>query len=332
MLPDGRAGEVQKLMADTGLSDPAVVLGNGCVTLMVDSSRYDKVVSVELQFAMDERKNLQIRLSGVKIGLLSMPENFVTDNLLKLRQKLLQRRSEQDKDNPGAGSSTVARIAERGANLFDVMLATIEGKPFVPAGKWKGRLIRLEGIEITPQRLTLQILPTPRPRSKSSQRSDRLAAPSDVRGASLDAEQQPVVHAYLHAGRRRPNHARQLVKTGQAPPGQADDPAVGVLLYRFIFAVIPHSHLAAVVAEGTLIGKIERAMILNPPAWHILTDFQRRRVGFELPGRQRRPVLEHQVVMRRCPRRPVTAMQMQDEFQAHARILPIRQAFLPAKI
>jgi hypothetical protein len=170
LLPDGQSGEVKEMMESAGLSDPVAVLGDGCMTVMARAGR-DSVVSVDVAMKMDEQGRLGIFLGQARIGRVPVPERLLKAQLEELKADLLDRRGRGGGDRTGGMAARLAGSA--GAGFFDIMLATIDGKPFVPTSSWKGRIVRLEGLEITPNHLSLRVRATPKARRGSQTGSSR---------------------------------------------------------------------------------------------------------------------------------------------------------------
>ncbi|MFA6133416.1 MAG: hypothetical protein WC869_05310 [Phycisphaerae bacterium] len=166
LLPDGQPGEVRELMQSSGLSEPMVVLGDGCMTLMIYSRRHGKVVSADVVMSMDEQKNLRIRLSQVRVGKVAMPEDLITGQLGEFKRKLLAQKAARQGRSQGVANSPAGQLAaSAGSNLIDTMIAAIDGQSFEPVSRLKGRMVHLESLTITPGQLTLGIRPELAPRS-----------------------------------------------------------------------------------------------------------------------------------------------------------------------
>lgn len=80
-------GAVNRMLAEAGLSAPAASFGDGVMTLMVRSTDYDKVLSVDL--TIDE--SLRVRTVGTRVGRLSLPDAAGQAVLDKLKQAVAKR-------------------------------------------------------------------------------------------------------------------------------------------------------------------------------------------------------------------------------------------------
>ena len=134
--PAGSAkpGEVDGMMNRAGLSAPAVAFDDGVMTLMVRSTDYGKVLSVDL--AVDESFRIQIK--GTRVGKLGLPN--------------------------GAGQAAVARLKDEIArrdegDLLAELILGIDDEPIPSEWTFDKKDIRITGVKITPEGLTVDITP-----------------------------------------------------------------------------------------------------------------------------------------------------------------------------
>lgn len=159
LLPDGQSGRVDDLMEGAGLADPAIALGEGMVSLMVRSGRYDnRIVSAEVAFYFSADKRLRIRLGRMRIGRLPVPEGLVRRRLEGLRQAL----ASGDEASRGRAKNWVDSGGPVGAvadATVKAITAAIDGEAIIPEGVWRGRRLRIDAVEVCPQNVTLRVRP-----------------------------------------------------------------------------------------------------------------------------------------------------------------------------
>jgi len=154
-----KAGDVHKAMARMGLSDPAVALGDNVVTLMVRSTRHDKVVSADVSLELVSPGKVQVRLLGTRVGRLGVPTSAFRGLLSKLKRSVRAglRDAEDDQADDsadgleGPSSTDVARA-------LATLIAAIDEGPISTEFKW-GKRVCIEGIDITPGVMTLHVQP-----------------------------------------------------------------------------------------------------------------------------------------------------------------------------
>lgn len=133
----GKLGEVNRMMAKAGLSEPAIWFGDGVLTLMVRSTQYSKVLSVKL--AVDE--DMQIRTVGTRVGRLDLPDAVGRAALAKLKDVIRSR-------NPDGENSVLADL-----------ILSINEAPMREEWTVDDKDIRISGVEITSGGLTLTVVP-----------------------------------------------------------------------------------------------------------------------------------------------------------------------------
>jgi hypothetical protein len=146
-------GQVDGEMRRMGLADPAAVLGDGTVTLMIRSRRFGNVLSAKLAADLTDSKRLRICLVGARVGKLPVPKGLVTRPLGRLCQKL------QGLHLAGGGSNVV--MPEDVGGVLAALIGAIDDEPIKPEETWriKGIGIRIEDLAITQERLALKIRP-----------------------------------------------------------------------------------------------------------------------------------------------------------------------------
>jgi hypothetical protein len=165
LLPDGASGRVDGLLEAAGLADPAVAMGEGMMTLMVRSTRYDnRLVSADVAFRFTPDHRLRVRLDHTRIGSLTVPEEIVRRRLDLLKEALAERASHGDSGKGRDNPESQGPIGAVGGAAAQVIRAAIEGETIVPEGGWRGWRLRVEEMRIDPGKLTLRLRPLGRQR------------------------------------------------------------------------------------------------------------------------------------------------------------------------
>lgn len=161
LLPDGQSGKVEGLMDAAGLADPAIALGDGVATLMVRSTRHDnRIVSADVAFRFAPDNRLRMRLGQMRIGRLAVPQDLVRRRLERLREALAGSGSHRaGKERAGNWAESAALVEVVAEAATRAITAAIDGEAIVPEGVWHRWRLRVEGIEIAPQKLTLRLRP-----------------------------------------------------------------------------------------------------------------------------------------------------------------------------
>lgn len=132
-----KPGEINRMMAKAGLSEPAAAFGDGVLTLMVRSTDYSKVLSVDLAV----KEGLQIRTVGTRVGRLDLPGAVGLAALAKLKD-VIRARGADDSDDV---------LAELILSVNDVPMRdrwTVDDKD-----------IRITGVRITAEGLAVSVEP-----------------------------------------------------------------------------------------------------------------------------------------------------------------------------
>lgn len=158
--PGGEPGRVYRVMERSGVADPALVLGEGTLTLMFRLVNYGKILSLDLSLRYTPRRRLRVELLEVRLGEIAIPRSAFQGRLDNLRGAL------GSKSGQPAGSGD-ADDEEGGISIGDVsavlakVIASIGAEPIsteLPK-KINGRIFRVDDIEISDERLTLHFAP-----------------------------------------------------------------------------------------------------------------------------------------------------------------------------
>jgi len=157
-LPGPNTGKARKAMDKAGISGPMVVLKKDLVTLMAYSTEYDKVVSVDLAFALTEDKRLRVRVAGARVGLLAMPGFLVRRVLNSIKEKLPKGEPASAERADGKNGESVSH-REVGRLLQAVAAAMNEDPISTVHGLSRRRQVRVRQIEIADGRVTIHYDP-----------------------------------------------------------------------------------------------------------------------------------------------------------------------------
>lgn len=141
-------GRVLEAMDKAGLSDPAVRMGDGVLTFMVQTRKARKVVSFDLAFEFDDNDRLRVNLREVRVGRMPVPRAVLSQTIDALKEAI--RRG--------------APKREIGPEDFDEMLAglvlAIGEEPVSTKIRFSRKRIRkIRGIEVKEGQLQIDIVP-----------------------------------------------------------------------------------------------------------------------------------------------------------------------------
>lgn len=163
LLPEGQAGRVQEMMRVAGVSSPAVAIRNGRITLMIRAGRFGNIVSADLRPVIDGEERLIVPLRAVCVGWLPIPQWLIRSRLMETRDRLLNLRAAQRAEGDLPGGLVEADLAEAASNYaLRMVVGALDGQPIVPEGKYRGRRLRLTGIDPFAGRITVRVVPVPK--------------------------------------------------------------------------------------------------------------------------------------------------------------------------
>jgi len=153
----GRRGQVDRMLAKAGLSEPAIALGDGTATFLARSTEHDKVVSARLAFEFTPSGKLRVRLAGARIGRAPVPASTLRERIDKLKATVVRRLASAKKD----GEPSSAGVAK----VLGHLVAAIDGEPIDTELNWtlhSKKRVRIERIDIADGVLTLHVVPVGR--------------------------------------------------------------------------------------------------------------------------------------------------------------------------
>lgn len=156
-----KPGDVTKFMEKADLADPAVAMGDGVMALLIRSTEYDKVLSMDLEVWFPSEDELQIELTRARVGRLPMPDKTATRALRKLKRMIRWRmKSSQagsSDDGPGGGGAGLS-AGDMGGVLTTVVTA-IDGSAIPAVFSIGNKRVRIADVKITPQQISLHFEP-----------------------------------------------------------------------------------------------------------------------------------------------------------------------------
>jgi len=163
----GKPGQVYKAMAQAGLAGPAVALRDGVMTLMMRSTKHQKILSVDIAFTFTPEKKLRLQVRGLRLGRLAVPDSLVRSRLEELKRLS----SSAARDGPAGRSrrATMAGVSSDDvAAVLGAVLAAIDEEPIRPELTWpvNKKRVRIERIEIAGGMLRLHVTPVGREKSR----------------------------------------------------------------------------------------------------------------------------------------------------------------------
>ncbi len=183
LLPEGQAGRVQEMMRAAHLHGPAVAIERGRLMLMVQAGKRGVVVSIDLVPVLDERGRLVVRLGALGAGRLRVPQSLIHTAIERTRDRLLELRAAQREETDVPGGLAQAELSDVAANYaMRMIVAALDGRPIEPEGRYRRHRIRLTGIDLAAERVTVHIVPVPRqpPQPPASQTSTQLSPVATV--------------------------------------------------------------------------------------------------------------------------------------------------------
>jgi RNase P/RNase MRP subunit p29 len=144
-----KSSELVAAMDKVGIADPVVDMRPDTLTLMVRTKKGNKIISLDLVFEFTDDEQMYVKLDGVRLGLLPLPQGFVSGSLEKVQGAIgggggeLNESSVKDMDRIVGGL-----ISGIGGEPLPTRLPIVESRPK-----------RIRDIEIDEQKLTIHFVP-----------------------------------------------------------------------------------------------------------------------------------------------------------------------------
>lgn len=156
-----KSGAVRRAMEKIHLADPAVALDGGVVTVMARHTEYDKIISARLALEITPEGKLRVRLEGVKVGSIPVPDSMVRGRMEKYKATLAASlKPSAGEEGPGVGISSEAVGMAIGR-----VISAIDGDPVDPELSWRvttRKRVRIDRIEIVNGHIALHVVPVMR--------------------------------------------------------------------------------------------------------------------------------------------------------------------------
>jgi hypothetical protein len=161
-----KAGAARRAMEKVHLADPAVALDGGVVTVMARQTEYDKIISARLALEITPDGKLRVRLEGVKVGSIPVPDSMVHRRVEKYRATLAgSLKPPAGEEGPGG----VGISSEAVGVAIGRVIAAIDGDPVDPELSWRvttRKRVRIDRIEIKDGRISLHVVPVAKKSAK----------------------------------------------------------------------------------------------------------------------------------------------------------------------
>lgn len=113
-------------MQEAGFSDPMLIMRDGYMTLMIFSTRYDRVLSVDVTPTIDSGGFFSVQVRQVRVGLLPVPRMFWADKLAEVRRQFSGHLAKAEKLT--GGQLPVDRLA----TLLRAVVESMDGQAVRP--------------------------------------------------------------------------------------------------------------------------------------------------------------------------------------------------------
>jgi len=147
--------EAAAALNQAGVRDPAVVVGDGRITLYAHWARYDAVVAVDLVPAFDDTQSLTIRIAGVRLGRMPVPRQTVQRHRREVIDALVghirQWRQTGQPGPSGMDGQDLADVAER-------VIEALRGTPVRLDLPRRYGHARIRGIRAADGKLVIEII------------------------------------------------------------------------------------------------------------------------------------------------------------------------------
>ena len=151
-------GRVSKILAEAGLSEPAVSLKDGKITLMARLTDYDKVLSMGLALAVPSAGMVRVDLAEAKLGRLPLPRAAVSRVLGRLKERLRRDKAGSD-PTPTGRSSVEGLFGGDVAAVLVAMLGAVDEKPISARLLIDRKRVQIVGLDITDEAIRLHVEP-----------------------------------------------------------------------------------------------------------------------------------------------------------------------------
>ncbi len=167
----GSPDAVKRQMEKQGLAGPAVQFKDDRVVLMVNSTTYDKVISLEMSVSSLPDGRLATRLEDVRVGRQSVPRSLVDEELAAVENSLAPATQNAEEEGSVIGPVGLVHAKDLG-KLLKAVFGAINGEPIRPVLKWpvNHKKVAVQSVDLYNGQMTLHLKPiVPNPSSAASE-------------------------------------------------------------------------------------------------------------------------------------------------------------------
>ncbi|MGC9455385.1 MAG: hypothetical protein ACP5HU_11050 [Phycisphaerae bacterium] len=142
--------QAHERLEQAGLSEPAVSLADGTLTLMARDMRRNKIVSITFAAEKSDGR-LRLRLAGARVGRVAVPRSIVADRVERFRTELAE--------SLPTGDDAGGAVERFGVLMAGLLVGDGEDvEPIFTAGI-NNRRVRVTDVTITDETITLHLEP-----------------------------------------------------------------------------------------------------------------------------------------------------------------------------
>jgi len=148
------------ILQRAGFTGPVVAMDDGVLTLMAWSTKYDKVISVDINFVFEGAGSVRMQIIALRIGLMPVPKFFLKKVIVHFRHQIHQmlKRFDETQNHYESDLREIIRLLQLLAKMLD-------GKPVRTEITWKlgiANHIMVDAVEITDGVMKLHFSPMKR--------------------------------------------------------------------------------------------------------------------------------------------------------------------------
>lgn len=152
-----RPVQPSKALAELNLSDPMIKIRQGRLTLMIFSTRYNRLLNVDFSPQVDAKGSFRLRVVTVRVGRMPLPRILWQDRLEEVRRRLLQQLSGAQADTSQRSEQPIGRLAE----LLGGMVGAMNGQEVPARISLSRRQVEVRSIEMVTGLLTVHCRAVP---------------------------------------------------------------------------------------------------------------------------------------------------------------------------
>ncbi len=125
-------------LTKAGFRGPLVSMDDGVLTLMVKSTRHDKIISVDLKFVFDGQGDMRMEIFAIRIGVLPVPVAMLENQIQRLRGKLQNLLGRTNNNGDGSFAASTKNVAR----LLRAVVDMLDAQSVRPEVTWKDNNVR----------------------------------------------------------------------------------------------------------------------------------------------------------------------------------------------